>query len=57
MPQERLSRQALLAKANGKRPVERPRTRCIKDIENFEWNRSGLHPSKMIEVMEDREEW
>ena len=27
MPQERLPQQALLAKANGKRPVGRPRTR------------------------------
>ena len=27
MPQERLPEQALLAKANGRRPVERPRTR------------------------------
>ena len=27
MPQERLPKQALLAKANGKRPVKRPRTR------------------------------
>ena len=31
MPQERLLVQALLAKANGKRPVGRPRTRWIKD--------------------------
>ena len=27
MPQERLPKQALLAKANGRRPVGRPRTR------------------------------
>ena len=27
MPQERLPKQALLAKANGRRPVARPRTR------------------------------
>ena len=27
MPQERLPKQALLAKASGKRPVRRPRTR------------------------------
>ena len=29
MPQERLPNQALLAKANGKRPFGRPRTRLI----------------------------
>ena len=55
MPQERLPKQALLAKANGRRPVGRPRTRLTDYIEDFGWNRLGLRPSKMMEVMEDRE--
>ena len=49
MPKERLPKQALLAKANGERPVGRPRT------VDFGWNRLGLHPSEMMEVMEVRE--
>ena len=54
MPQERLPKQALLAEANGRRPVGRARTRWTDYIEDFGWNRLGLHPSKMTEVMEDR---
>ena len=57
MPQERLPKQALLARANGRRPVGRPRTRWMDYIEEFGWNRFGLHPSEMMEVMEDREVW
>ena len=57
MPQERLSKQALLAKANGSRPVGRPRTKWTDYIEDLGWNRLGLHPSEMMEVMEDREVW
>ena len=55
MPQERLPKQALLAKANGRRLVVRPRTRWTDYIENLGWNRLGLHPSEMMDVMEDRE--
>ena len=55
MPQERLPKQALLAKANGRRPVGRPRTRQTNYIEDLGWNRLGLHPSEIMEVMEDRE--
>ena len=55
MPQERLPKQAILAKANGRRPVGRPRTRWTIYIEGFGWNRLGLHPSEMMDVMEDRE--
>ena len=55
MPQERLPKQALLAKANRKRPVGRSRTRWTDYIEDFGWNRLDLHPSEMMEVMEDRE--
>ena len=57
MPQERLLKQGLLAKANGRRPVGRPRTRWIDYIEDLGWNRLVLHPSKMMEVMEDSEVW
>ena len=57
MPQERLPKQALLAKVNGRRPVGRPRTRWANYIEDLGWNRSGLHPTKMMNVMEDREAW
>ena len=55
MPQTRLPKQALHAKANGRRPVGRPRTRWNNYIEDLRWNRMGLHPSKMIDVIEDRE--
>ena len=55
MPQERLPKQALLAKANGRRPVGRPRTRWTDYIEDLGWNRLGLRPNEMMEVMEDRE--
>ena len=57
MPQERLPKQALHAKANGRRPVGRPRTRWTDYIDDLGWNRLGLRPSEMIEVMEDREVW
>ena len=57
MPQERLPKQALLAKANGRRPVGRPRTRWTDYIEDLGWNRLGLRPIEMMEVMEDREVW
>ena len=57
MPRERLPKQALLAKANRRRPVGRPRTRWTDYIEDLGWNRLRLHPSEMMEVMEDREVW
>ena len=57
MPQERLPKQALLAKANGRRAVERPRSRSIDYFENLGWNRLGLHPGEMMDMMEDREVW
>ena len=55
MSQERLPKQALLAKASGRKPVGRPRTRLTNYIEDLGWNRLGVHPSKMMEMMEDRE--
>ena len=57
MPQEKLSKQALLAKANGRRAVGRPRTRWTNFIEDLWWNRLGLCPSKMMDVMEDSVMW
>ena len=45
-------KQALPAKANGKRAVGRPRTRLTNYIEDLVWNRFILHQS---EVMGDRE--
>ena len=57
MPQERLPKQALLAKANGRRLYERHRTRWANYIEDLGWNRFRLHPSKMMDVMENLEVW
>ena len=57
MSRERLLKQAVLAKANGKRPVERFRTRCTNYIEDLGWNRLGLYPREMMELMEDLEVW
>ena len=57
IPQKRLPKQALLAKANGRRPVGRPRTRWTDYIEDLGWNCLRLRPSEMMEVMEDREVW
>ena len=54
MPQERLPKQALLAKANGRRPVGGRRTRWINYVEDLGWNRLGFHPSKTIDVKKDR---
>ena len=57
MPHERLPKQAVLAKANGKRPAGRPRTRWTDYIEDLGWNRLGLHPIEMMDVIEDRKVW
>ena len=57
MPQEKLSTQTLLAKVNRRRPVGQTRTRRINYVEDHGWNRWGLHSSKMMAVMEDREVW
>ena len=46
IPQERLPKQALLAKANRRRPIGRPRTRWNNYIEDLGWNRLGLYSSK-----------
>ena len=55
MPQERLAKQALFAKANGRSPVGQPRTRWTDWFEDLGWNRLGFHPSEIMNVMEDRE--
>ena len=57
MPQERLPQQALLAKPDGKRPVGRPRKSWMNHVEDLGWNRLGLGPNEMKEVMMDREVW
>ena len=57
MHQERLPKQALFAKAIRRRPFRRPRTRWNDYIEVLGWNRLGLHPSEMMDVIEEREVW
>jgi len=48
MPQERLPKQALLAKLKGKNLMGQPRT-CLKDyIVDLGWNCLGLQASKMV---------
>jgi len=55
MPRERLPKQAFLTKIKGKRPAGRPRTRWEDYIEDLRWNRLGLQPSEMLEVVADRD--
>ena len=57
MSQEKLPKQALLAKANGIRVVGRPKTRWTNYIEDLRWNRLRLHPSKIMNWMKDCEVW
>ena len=58
MPQERPPKQALLDKANGIiGPVGRLKTIWTNRIEDLGWNRLGLHPSEMMDVIEDGEVW
>jgi len=57
MPQERLPKQALLAKVKGKIPVGRPRTRWAVYIEDLGWNRLGFQPSEMLAMVADRDVW
>ena len=54
---KKLPEQALLSKANGRRPGERPRTAWTDYNEDLGWNCLGLHPSEMIDVMEGCEVW
>ena len=56
MPQERLPKQGLLVKTNG-RSVGRPRTRWTNYFVDLGWNRLGLYPSKMMDLMEDHDMW
>jgi len=49
MPQEKLPKQALA--------VGQPRTRWADYIEALGWNRLGLQPRKMWEVVADRDVW
>ena len=57
MTQERLPKHVLLAKANGGRPFKQPRARWANYIRDLGWNRLGIHPSKMKDVIKDREVW
>ena len=57
MPQERLPKQALLAKANRRKSVGGTRTIWTNFIEDLGWNCLGLHLSEMIKMMEDRKVW
>jgi len=41
-------------KVKGKRPVGRLRIRWEDYIEDLGWNRLGLQPSEMLEVVADR---
>jgi len=52
-----LPKQALFANVKGKRPVGRPRTRWEDYIEDLGWNRLGLQPSEMLEMVADRDMW
>jgi len=53
----KVPKQALLAKVKGKRPVGRPRTRWADYIEDLGWNRLGIQPSEMLEVVTDHDVW
>ena len=55
MSQERLPKQALLAKANGKRSVGRLKTRWTNYIEDLGWNRLVLHRNEMMAMLKDCE--
>ena len=57
MPQERHSKQASLTKANARKPIGRSKTRWTYRyyVKDLAWNRLGLYPSEMMDVMEDRE--
>ena len=57
MPQQRLRKQALYAEASEKRPVGWPRTRWLDYIEDLDWNRLGLYPSKMQAVLVNQKMW
>ena len=57
MPQKRLPKQALLAKANERRPVGRRRSRWTNYMDDLGQNRSGLYLSEMMDVMKDRGAW
>ena len=47
----------ILAKANEKRPVGQPRRKLTSYNEDLEWNRLGLKPSEIMDVMKDPEVW
>ena len=58
MLQERLTPQiSFTYRSKWEKTTGRPRTRWINYIEDLGWNRLELHPSKMMDVVEDREVW
>ena len=48
---------SFICQSKWRRSVRQPRTRWTNYIKDLLWNHVGLHPSKMIDVMEDREVW
>jgi len=57
MPQEKLHKQALLAKVKRKRLVGQPRTRWQDYIKELGWNCLGLQPSELLAVVADHDVW
>ena len=55
MPNQRLVRQALLAKPIGKRPRRRSRPRWSNCISDIAWSRLGVEPAELSEIATDRE--
>ena len=52
MLQGRLPKQALHAKANGRRPVGRLRIRWTNYIKDLGWSRLGFYPSEIMDVIQ-----
>jgi len=55
MPNERLVRQAPLAKPTGKQPSFWSRSRCSNCISDLAWSRLGVEPAELSEIAVDRE--
>ena len=57
MPQKKLPQQALLAKANGRRPLGRLRYKWTNYISDLGWNQLKLYPSEMLKEIKNLEVW
>jgi len=55
MPNERLVRQALLAKPTGKRPRRCARPRWSNCISDLAWPLLGVEPAELSEIASDHE--